>query len=191
MSLFPLGLISQGGGAGGGAAFELISTTVASGSTSTVTFDVSSLASTYKHLQVRATFRSNTTANWADFALLRFNSDTTSNYSSHYLLGDSGTTYSGYSSSNYILGTLGATASDEANVYGSGIIDILDAFSTTKYKTTRAMSGTNGLPSYGFGIYLTSGNWRSTSAITSISLVEERGVNFIAGSRFSIYGVRG
>ena len=64
---------------------------------------------------------------------------------------------------------------------------------TNKYKTTRALSGfdVNGTVS-GFGgrVGLTSGNWRSTSAITSVTFTVDNAANFSVNSKFALYGVK-
>ena len=75
-----------------------------------------------------------------------------------------------------------------ADVFGSGVIDILDAYSTTKNKTIRSL---NGLSGGEVAIRLSSGTWRNTNAVTSITLFDGDGANLVTGSRFSIYGIRG
>jgi hypothetical protein len=69
-------------------------------------------------------------------------------------------------------------------------VDLLDAYSTTKNKTTRSLSG-GIVQSSESGVALSSGLWRSTSAITSATLLSGTGSNLSIGSRFSIYGIKG
>jgi hypothetical protein len=79
------------------------------------------------------------------------------------------------------------TNSAAANVFGAGIIDILDYADTNKYKTVRALSGTD---NNGSGdIILGSGLYQQTTAITSITL-EANGVNWLTNSSFALYGIR-
>jgi hypothetical protein len=57
-----------------------------------------------------------------------------------------------------------------------------------KYKTTRTF---NGMDLNGSGwIYLQSGNWRSSSAITSITLNRQYGSNFAPYTQFALYGIK-
>jgi len=66
------------------------------------------------------------------------------------------------------------------------VIDILDYSNTSKYKTTRELSGQD---RNGSGeIALWSGNWRSTLAITSI---EFSNGTFDQYSSFALYGIKG
>lgn len=186
MSLFPLGLISQGGGAGGGGAFELISTTILGTAAASVTF--SSIASTYTHLQIRYTARSSSTG--GDNIRMQMNADTGNNYSVHYLFGNGSSVSSGNAAPwNTAVYALMPYSTQTADVWGAGIIDILDYRSTSKNKTVRGMSGK--VVSGDYNIYLQSGAWLSTSAITELRIYLGTGSNIVAGSRFSLYGVRG
>ena len=186
MALLPLGLISQGVGAGGAAAFELISTTFGTGSSGTITF--SSIPATYTHLQIRMTPRTDD-ANSIGNLSLRFNADTAANYSSHFIQGYG----TGIYSSNAVSATSIALRDYVANggvtyPHAAFIVDILDYKDINKNKTLRALQGLQVGSSN--EVSLISGNWRSTSAITSITLSASAG-SFIAASRFSLYGIRG
>jgi hypothetical protein len=165
---------------------SIASTTVGSGGAATI--DFTSIPQTYKHLQIRAIGR-NTVVNADDNINIRFNSDTGNNYSLHYLYGNQTSAASGAtSSSNLMLGFRVPGASSSANMFGVGIIDILDYNNANKYKTIRSITGHN---QNGSGsVWLFSGNWRNTSAITSISIYY--GANNIAQySSFALYGLVG
>jgi hypothetical protein len=191
MTLSALGIFSAAG-AGGGASlsdYELIQTTILGSNQSSVVFDVSSFTSTYKHLQVRCVTRTTHGATY-DFVFLRLNADTGANYSSHGLIGTyAGSVVSGAGTNTTATSTLITTgASNTSNYFGSGVIDILDAFSTTKNKTTKAISGiADG--ELNRELRFSSGVWRNTAAITSITIYGDTGT-LITGSRFSIYGVK-
>lgn len=185
MSLMPLGLLSQGGGAGGGGnALTLISTTFISSATPSVTF--SSIVGTYKHLQVRFTARSASAG--GDNVRMQMNGDTGNNYAVHYLIGDGSSVFSGNAVPwNTSVYSPTASAASAANIWSSGIIDILDYSQTTKNKTVRtfagkAISGDN-------NIHLQSGVWLNTAAITSLTVYMGTGSNIAANSRVSLYGV--
>jgi hypothetical protein len=185
MALFPLGILSAAGAGGVAGSYELIESTILGSATSSVTFSsLGDYSSTYKHLQIRVAAR-DTRSGSVGGALIRFNSDTGSNYATHNLYGNGSSVVSDASTSqSYIVGLLFPSGNIAANIFGGGAMDILDAYSTTKNKTTRALSGfaTN-------TINLTSGLWMSTASITSITILPSGG-NLLAGSRFSLYGIR-
>lgn len=167
--------------------FESIaSTTVGVGGATDVTF--SSIPSIYTHLQIRILGRATNTATDENYGI-QFNSDTATNYSLHYLSG-SGTSASSGAGANYsfMLGARVPAASISANIFGVGIIDILDYKDTNKFKTIRSLTGwdSNGNGS----VWLESGNWRSTSAITTIKVYNPNG-NLSQYSSIALYGIKG
>jgi hypothetical protein len=186
MSLFPLGLLSQGGGPAAGN-FEQIATATGTGSSGTITF--SSIPATYKHLQIR--YAAVSTASNQNTLQMRFNGDTGSNYSHHGIMGYSAapyTTPNGTSATfmNVTAGYVGLTA--YPNV---GIIEIADYANTNKHKTARTFSGTMMSNSLAYEIDLMSGNYRSTSAISSITLFDSGSTAFSTATRFTLYGIKG
>jgi hypothetical protein len=80
-----------------------------------------------------------------------------------------------------------SAAVSAANVFSAGFTDVLDPYSTTKNKTIRSLNG-NIDQSF---IFLWSGLWMDTSSLTSITLSSQNAANFVSGSRFSLYGIRG
>jgi len=163
----------------------LISTTVLEANTPSVTFDVSSFAGVYKHLQIVIVARSNGPFN-DDAIRIRFNSDSGSNYSFHQLIGNgSSVTSSAATSQTGTFPIQIAGNASAANVFGGGVLDILDPYSSSKNTTVRGFSGitTANL------VMLRSGAWLNTASITSITLNGVDGGNLLTGSRFSIYGV--
>lgn len=188
--LIPFGVFSAGAGNGAAAgSYDLISSTILTSDQASVTFDVSTYAATYKHLQIRSVAHGSRLSNNSSILLVRFNSDTASNYSYHSLQGNgSAVSSSAASSVGYLEAAVFTGASAANQIQGAMVLDILDAFNTSKYKTTRAFSGENTAEPY---VFFRSGNWRSTSAITSITLTDLFGGNLLATSRFSLYGIRG
>lgn len=188
MSLFPLGLLSQGGGAA--PSFELIQTQLINGSSPTsVTF--SSIASTYKHLQLRIVSRWNAGGSSNDLRM-QINGDTTSNYYGHWLRGQGSSVTSGQS--NLIaymqLGNSDPSGVD-ANTFGVQIVDILDYANTNKNKTIRSFTGRapNG---YSQEVGLYSGIRFSTDAVSSLTIYGSQGGSyFLSGCRLSLYGIKG
>jgi hypothetical protein len=75
-----------------------------------------------------------------------------------------------------------------SNVFTGGIISILDYADLNKYKTARSLSG---FDNNGGGYSLvTSGSWRSTSSITSLTLTCSNSSVFTQYSQFALFGER-
>lgn len=166
---------------------SIATTTVGAGGASSVTF--SSIPSTYTHLQIRGIARE-TSGTEVENIKVNFNSDTTANYSFHLLYGTGGAAFGyGASSTSYMLlgSVIPTTAS--ANIFGPSVIDILDYTNTNKYKTVKALGGGDINSTSSAQIALYSGNWRSTSAITSVSIAAQTG-NFAQYSSFALYGIK-
>jgi hypothetical protein len=173
-----------------GAYDALASVTVGATAVSTVTF--AGIPSDYKHLQIRIMARNNSGTGGLDFIRAKFNSDATSgNYRGHYLYANGSTAsvgaVSGATSGLPICEV--ANNTNTSNAYAVGIADILDYANTSKYKTTRSLTGGDFNDSSG-GILSISGLYMSTNAITSIELVSASGTGFIQYSNFSLHGVR-
>lgn len=165
------------------ASYELITTTLVTGSPTTVSF--ASIPSTYSHLQIRATLRTN--GGGLDDARLTFNSDSGANYAWHSLYGANGSVSSENSTSQTSIAIRQATGAEAGVlVWGGNVIDILDYAKTTKNKTVRYL---NGLAGTYPRVRLGSGVWLSTAAISSLSLYNAN--TFMDGTRISIYGIRG
>jgi hypothetical protein len=159
--------------------YQIATTTVGSGGAASVTF--SSIPSDYTHLQVRGLSLSSAACNY----YFRFNSDTGSNYSWHELYGDGAgaTSFAGTSTSfgyfNY------SPSGTNPTVFA---LDILDYKDTNKFKTVKAIAGND---NNGSGrAVLSSSNWRSTSAITSMLIYPSTGT-FSQYSSFQLYGIKG
>jgi hypothetical protein len=139
-------------------------------------------------LQIRITARSHSGGNAFEIVGMYLNGATTPT-ALHDILGTGSTVVSqavansGYFVAAYVTGSASTT-----NAFGAGIVDVIDAFSTTKNKTVRSLNGrsqaTNSV------VALSSGALFSTGSLTSIQLFGFF-ANFAAGSRFSLYGIRG
>jgi hypothetical protein len=187
--LIPFGVLSAAGGGVVAGDYELIETSILGSAQAEVVFSsLATYASTYKHLQLRITNRQTSTGTIVSIGM-RFNADTGSNYAFHRLYGrDSSVLSDAFSTqtSGFISGF--PAGSETANIFGGGVVDILDAFSTTKFKTTRNLAGVASSSSR--EVHLMSNLWRSTSSISSITLYAQN-TSLVAGSRFSLYGIRG
>lgn len=174
--------------------YESIATVdVGAGGTSAVEF--TSISGTYKHLQIRGIVKvSRTTGNENLYAQL--NGDTASNYSWHQLVGSgaAASASAGATQSFMYLGENIGTWTNAANMFSTTVIDILDYANTNKNKTVRTLHGGdqngNTAPNSDTGkITFSSGNWRSTSAVTSIKLYPSSGT-INQYSSFALYGIK-
>jgi hypothetical protein len=167
--------------------YESIATVALGSSQTTIAF--SSIPSTYKHLQIRA-FGKTDVAGSGDYFRIRFNSDTATNYSTHFLSGDgSSVPVSGNANVSSMYATRFSGNSGATNIFGAGVVDILDYSDTNKYKTVRTLGGvdTNG----GGEVFYSSGSWRSTSAVNAITLFPNAGSNFMQYTSVALYGIKG
>ena len=164
-----------------------IATTTLSSNTATVTF--SSIPQGYEHLQIRVLARTDRANAQGDYIKLNFNSDTAANYVGHELSGWNG---SALGAANTSVGAAYvnrfAAASQAANTFGAGVIDILDYANTNKNKTVRSLAGwvdtTAGNPHFNSAL------WNSTSAITSIAIIAGGGTVLTQYSSFALYGIK-
>jgi hypothetical protein len=154
-----------------------IATTTLSGNATSITF--SGISSAYTDL--RLVFVGTSTANVP--GEMRFNSDTSSNYSRTYLSGN-GTSASSSKDSNQTYISMGASA-----ITSTPMINTIDIFSYagSTFKTCLITSSDdrNGSGTVDRQVAL----WRSTSAITSITLTVDLGGNFTAGTTATLWGI--
>ena len=176
-----------------GAYDSIATTTVGAGGAASIT--LSSIPSTYTHLQLRIFAQSSRATYAIDNGYIQFNGDTASNYAYHNINGDgasasvaASTSQTSIQPGDRVIGT-----SVSPGTWGSLVIDILDYANTSKYKTTRALSGcdTNGVVA-GFAgmVNLASGLWQSTSAINSIKFAAVNG-NLNQYTSVALYGIKG
>jgi hypothetical protein len=177
--------------AGAAGDFESIATvTVGSGGASSIEF--TSIPGTYQHLQIRIVGRSSNSSA-EEQCTLQFNGDTSSaSYAFHHIAGLGAS----LNVDGYGTGTLGAITpvtrisgnNAGANIFGVGVIDVVDYSSTSKNKTVRTL---NGVDANGSGrIYISSGLWLSTSAITSLKIAVQAGGNLVQHSTAALYGIK-
>jgi hypothetical protein len=156
------------------ATYEPIATTTLGTAASSITF--SSITSSYTDLRVVLV------VSGADAYSLNytFNGDTATNYSFIYLLGNGTSASSNRIGNNANLGTF---------AYNTNIIfHTLDVFSYAG-STFKTALGTISRDENGSGqVWRYVGLWRSTSAITSISI--NSNVTFAAGTTATLYGIK-
>lgn len=181
---FGLGFFATAGAGGAAGSFDLLETQVLGSSAASVTFSsLSTYASTYQHLQLRYVARATTSGNLQQ-VWMQVNADTGSNYRGHVLRGTGSSVVSGSvaQGGTVDVGMVTGATSASGN-FGAGVIDLLDAFETSKYKVARNLTGATD----GNQLELRSWLWMNTNALTQITL-NPFGDSFVTGSRFSLYG---
>jgi hypothetical protein len=169
--------------------YDLLETEILTGSQATVTF--SSLNSTYgadyQHLQIRGVWRTDRAGQPVDTASFKLNS--ASSFTSHALTGNGSTVTSNADVSQAVayMGVYTAATGQSTGIFSAWVMDILDPFNTSKNTTTRVLFGLSGSATN--AIQLQSQLWPSTTAVDSITF--DAIGNFIAGSRLSLYGLKG
>jgi hypothetical protein len=178
-----------------GAYDALATVTVPSGGAASITF--AGIPTGYKHLQIRYMAQTNRGTFGLDNMRIRVGNgsiDAGSNYSFHELFGDGASANANAGANQTGINTtssLGTSAS--ANIFGVGVLDILDYANIVTNKTLRLLLGhdVNGtISSLGGRVGLDSGNWRSTSAITTIEFAPIFGTAFNQYTQFALYGVK-
>jgi hypothetical protein len=159
------------------------------GSSASITF--SSIPSGYTSLQIRGIARG--TRSYIYEALyVRLNGDSGNNYAYHNLYGDDGGIgpASGTTTNVMLIGQMPA-ATVTNNCHTGFVVDLHDYTSTTRNKTLRAFDGFSSNQTgagYSF-IYLSSGLWMNTNAVTSVTILSNGA--FTADSTFALYGMKG
>ena len=157
-----------------GPTYTPIATTTLGSAASSVTF--SSISGTYTDLILIA-MATNPTGD-SDLCI-RFNSDTATNYSSTFIYG-TGSSAASVRNSSVSRMRIGRT--DAGSAYPN-IIQIQNYSNSTTYKTAISRSQNSSLVLANVGL------WRSTAAITSITIIDENSYNFSIGSTFTLYGI--
>ena len=190
MSFMLLGILnSQASGGGLVQAYDLLESTTLSTSASGVTFDSLGSYSDYKSFQIRWVARTDRAGTDGPIGL-NVNGvfgGGAGTYAQHGLQAN-GSTVTSFAVIDPYYSTVGNVpgSTQDANVYGAGVIDVSDWASTTKKKTFRSVGGFAGSSKF---VSLYSLLRNSTDAVTSIE-VFAGGNNFIAGSRFSLIGIK-
>lgn len=160
-----------------GSTYTPIATTTLGSAATTI--DFTSISGTYTDLVLILSYAQNGgTARWVT---ARFNSDSATNYSDTRIEGN-GTTASSARDSNITYAPVHFTTNNatQSNV----IINLQNYKNTTTYKTV-LWRGNTAAVGTDAGVSM----WRSTSAITSISLGLEFTAQFAIGTQATLYGI--
>jgi hypothetical protein len=160
-----------------GSTYTPIATTTLGSAASSYTF--SSIAGTYTDLIIIAQIKGTAAASYLN---VRFNGDTGTNYS-RTTISANGSSVTSERRSNATAINTDYNEVVEANFNYISILQIMNYSNTTTYKTmlNRANNAAT-------GVGATVGLWRSTSAITSVSLVANNNT-FDTGTTFTLYGI--
>lgn len=171
---------------------SIASVTVVGSSTGNITF--SSIPQTYQHLQLRIYARTTRPAVVIDNLWCQVNGSTNSGeYGYHIFYGDGTTTsFAGTATGSVSAVPMGAFPGDAANNgFGMSVIDIVDYTSTAKWKHFRGIGGFDVNTAQTARVNRFSWTWESLSAITSLSIDDQSGYNFSAGTYIGLYGIKG
>ena len=185
--LIPLGILATTGAAAGPIpAYDLIETVNLAATATSITF--SSILQDYKHLQIRYVAKTSTTRNRL---CITINGVAGTAYANHQLNGNGSTVAVTNNISQARINIDNGIAAGTTNIFGGGVIDIVDYKSTTNNKTIRSLSGVIGADAGNQNrIQLTSGYVFTTTALTSLTFAPDVD-SFAIGTRFSLYGIKG
>lgn len=140
----------------------------------------------FKNLQIRVYGRDSLGA--TTHLYLRLNNDAGSNYWMHSLAGINGTLSDSSNGSliSYFPAIWLPTNSNTSNLYGTGIVDILNYSNTSMFKTMGAYGGFDLNASATGRVGFHDCIWNSTAAVTSIEIGVENG-GALAGNRYDLY----
>jgi hypothetical protein len=174
--------------------YESIATiTAGAGGLGSISF--TSIPSTYTHLQLRMIARSTSSSANGITTGIRFNGDTASNYSIHnlgaYQGAAAGVESTAIANASQMYVGVFPAGGNAASIFSVQVIDIFDYKNTNKNKTIRSIGGYDMNASTSGYNYVTlySGNWRSTSAVTSIDFTMVAG-DYAQYSSFALYGIK-
>lgn len=158
-----------------GNTYTPIATTTLSSAAPSYTF--SSISGSYTDLVLVAAVQN--TANTGDEVAFQVNGDTTTNYSRTRLYGNGTAAASGRATS-VSKGALGINSTTDFSVITAHFQNYSNS---TTYKTVISRGSSSGFASMYASL------WRSTSAITSITILPDSGTTFTTGTTLSLYGI--
>lgn len=154
------------------------------------TIDFQNIPATYKHLHLIFSLRTDRAASEIDVLGMRFNNSAVGYDWVRAREWDEGTAKdSGLNDTEIEPIHLPATNS-QAGSFGAGTMDFPDYLDTGKMQAVRVSAGMmRSAAAVNFFITSCFGQWRTTDAITRITLLVMLGTNFVAGSRATLYGI--
>ena len=187
MSFTLLGILnSQAAGGGAQPAYDLLETVNITSNTTGVNFTGLDSYTDYKHLQLRILTRPKPGANVSRLET-RFNNDNGNNYWTFEFRGSLIELNQDWRQDTEIWTS--ALETQDTNFWTPVVLDILDFSDANKYTTVKISTFAKGRLQNKVGL------WDTTAAVTTINLFGDN-ADFnnplaVAGSRFSLYGIRG
>ena len=168
-------------------AYDLLETTTLTTSASSVTFSGLGAYSDYAHLQLRSVSRGERSNNY-DGVKMRLNGDSSNNYAAHKLYANGSSVASGEELGQSFMnfGVFSTAGTSATGAFAASVFDFLDFSNSSKNTTVRGLIGSTDVDY----IQLVSGLFMETDPITSISLEQQFGTSFVAGSRYSLFGIK-
>jgi hypothetical protein len=158
--------------------YQAIATQTLGSATASVTF--SSISGSYTDIVLVVTIGNS--ANGTRDLVWNVNSDTSALYSTTALAGNGGTASSSKDTAFTYLRTNGSSNNSPSTCT---IIQLMNYSNSTTYKTMLSRSN-----STGWVMAANAHLWRSTAAITSITIKNESATNLVSGSTFTLYGIK-
>jgi hypothetical protein len=146
--------------------------------TTGASFSWTSIPATYTDLVLIAYVKNTAGNNYEAF--ITYNGDTGSNYSQGFVLNYNAALQAGQ---NLNINQLRPFKSGNSQ-WSSNQMNIMDYSATNKFKTSIGRTGDGT-----FATMLINGMWRNTAAINRIDVTAESGSNFVAGTKFDLYGI--
>jgi hypothetical protein len=168
---------------------SLMSTTI---TTAVSSLSFANIPQTYAHLELRYSARC-TSSSTIENVFMRFNGDTGANYTATYIEAYAttiATNTGGFANSLMLTGKAVGNGTAATQAFALGTIFINDYTSTTKAKSSVNFSGYES-GDVNSSLFFTTTYWSGTAAIDSITIYPSGGVNWVVGSTFSLYGIRG
>lgn len=188
----PIGAMLRGllGPWGEGSDMEFITETVLAAPAASV--QLAAIPQTYRALVLFSSIRSDQVAP-VEVTWIRFNADAGANYDTvQGYTGTGGTAGASARARNGGYGPVGETASSRANNWPICVTYIPEYTETDREKWYVCLTHgvyRNIAADADLYTYDSTGRWRNTAAITSITIVPDVGPNFVAGCRFALYGI--
>lgn len=163
------------------ATYEPIATTTLSSAGASISF--SSIPATYTDL--RFTLVVNTTTTNSEGIRLTYNNDSGTNYSDTYLSGTGSSAVSGRdTNASFIILHYSGTSTTIPTFYFGDVFN----YGGSTFKT--ALTGSSEDKNGSGNVTRNVGLWRSTAAITTLTLSNAGGGNFNAGTIATLYGIK-
>ena len=172
--------------AAGGGLTQIYSNTL---SVSAASFDITPISGSYSALRLIALLRTDAADVFGGSSLVRFNNDSAANYLYQYVQGaGSGTAAGSNNAATAGFGPLEVDNNATANYFGMGEMIVPFYANTTTFKPAYISGGLSD-PSDTNIVRPTAFTWKSTAAITRITVLPSAGSNFVAGSAVVLYGM--